>query len=113
MVFFGNRCDRLFSFQDYLIYVLDLYTWKVLITVPFFCMPVSGWVSPTNLYDFTPEHISGLLLTTKLDKAHSYRQALLEAIKLSLATGVVYPQNIIDMLEEADVAGGIKVILFE
>eukprot|EP01035_Chromulina_nebulosa_P025308 gene25308-33029_t len=64
----------------------------------------SGWVLPAELYDFTPEHISGLLLTTKLDKAHSYRQALLEAVKLTSVAGEVYPKDIIDMLEEADVA---------
>lgn len=62
---------------------------------------VSGWVSPANLHDFTPEHISGLLLTAKLDKAHSYRQAVIEAIQLTMSEGAVYPQYIIDMLEEA------------
>jgi hypothetical protein len=54
------------------------------------------------LYDFTPEHISGLLLIAKLDKAHSYRQAMIEAIQLTMAEGAVYPQHIVDMLEEAN-----------
>lgn len=64
---------------------------------------------PSDLYDFTPEHISGLLLSTKLDKAHSYRQALLEAVKLTSVAGEVYPKDIIDMLEEADGEESIKV----
>ena len=64
-----------------------------------------GWVSDNAFSEFTPESFSSKFIQKKFRSDLKYRKAVIEAIRLSVFSGSIYPDDIMEMVSScSDIA---------